>query len=122
MTAPDRPDQQQDPAARRLTPLERLKIAQNEALKVKDGYCYFCFVGNVVKIGYSKNWQDRLRTLRTNVPGTIGPFRVIKANRRTEHDLHKRFDHLRQNGEWFDDTACEILAFVDAISGEERIR
>jgi Meiotically up-regulated gene 113 len=75
-----------------------------------------------VKIGFSTNFEQRLRPLRTasHVEPTV--HLVMPGTRSLERDLHERFASARHNREWFRLTA-EVETFITsqrALSGTER--
>lgn len=78
-----------------------------------------------VKIGFtSGEVMDRLRQLQTGCPVPLALRAVIDGDQRTEGNLHRRFAHLKQDGEWFEiggdlarymDLAEWVLPRLDAI-------
>lgn len=108
-----------------LVPIEAILRAPVEydpplALSERQGFVYFAGAGDRVKIGFTTNWRDRFRVMRTMVPVPVTPFVVIKGSRARERELHDRFAHLRCEGEWFQ-SSREIWSFVHAIPAEERV-
>ena len=72
---------------------------------------YFARAGEYLKIGYSKDPRQRIRTLRCH-KDSIRPtglddaapvelVAVIDGNRDTERILHRVFAGLRECGEWY---------------------
>ena len=55
----------------------------------------------LIKIGYTDDIKQRLRTLRTMSPERLYLMKVIKGDQKQETLLHKRFNCLRSHGEWF---------------------
>lgn len=55
----------------------------------------------MVKIGHAKNPQTRAVAIRCHSPVAIELERVGVGGREEERELHKRFSHLRERGEWF---------------------
>lgn len=55
----------------------------------------------VVKIGWTKGVEARLRGLQTSNPDRLRVLRVIDRDFGAERWMHERYDHLRTNGEWF---------------------
>lgn len=82
-----------------------------EAYFAPGGFVYFALASSRIKIGFTRNWQDRLRTMRTSCPEEMDFIAVIKGDRTREREFHERFSHLRTRGEWFEATA-ELLAFI----------
>jgi hypothetical protein len=62
---------------------------------MKDSFVYFFGARPHVKIGFTTDWHDRLRTIQTSSPHHIAPVVVIKGDRAKERELHERFAHLR---------------------------
>lgn len=54
-----------------------------------------------VKIGFSKNVDDRINQLQTGCSGNLRVLRVLDGDQSTERWLHKRFNLYRVRGEWF---------------------
>lgn len=67
---------------------------------------YFAQVGRdphigLIKIGTSRNVMKRLFELRMIIRQTLWLLAVMAGDHQQEHALHKRFAHLRHEGEWF---------------------
>jgi len=61
---------------------------------------------NAVKIGKANNINQRLQDLQTGNPNTLSVIYNIKCKSEehsflTEKYYHKKFEHIRVNGEWF---------------------
>lgn len=55
-----------------------------------------------VKIGVTKNLQSRMRAIQTSTSARVELLRFIdNAQRKTERWMHREFDKLRLQGEWF---------------------
>lgn len=82
-----------------------------------QGKVYFAQAGDkgLIKIGYSTNHIDRIKTLTTGVPEQINIIAVMRGTQKKEKQLHKQFGHLRRRGEWFE-PAPELLRFIDEIN------
>ena len=81
------------------------------------GYVYFIAQcnkqgNNQVKIGYSKNPKNRLKSLATSSPLPLQLIGMIKGTMEVEKEIHLKFhkDHLQL--EWFL-LSNEILDFVN---------
>ena len=78
-----------------------------EYLKIKkekqNAYVYV--IGNkemkVCKIGFSNNVFKRITAIQTGCPFKLEIFCIVEGSVQTEKKLHKKYDHLRLNGEWF---------------------
>lgn len=71
--------------------------------KQEEGKIYFA--GNLkyklVKIGFSTNPFNRVKSLQTGCPFKLTLFHSYKGTEKQEKELHKQFTDLRMNGEWF---------------------
>lgn len=54
-----------------------------------------------VKIGYSENVADRIRTLTTAHPHGVDLVALLPGDRSLEAAFHASFESSRLNGEWF---------------------
>jgi len=57
-----------------------------------------------IKIGVSDAPKKRIATIQTSNPTPIEVLAVIPGSYDLEAEMHKRFSHLRHNGEWFHDS------------------
>ena len=65
-------------------------------------YFYHLKESNKVKIGYSKNIPQRIKTLNTAIHEEGNLIRVIEGyGYEAESWLHNYFKHLKVKGEWF---------------------
>ncbi len=67
-----------------------------------------------IKIGYSNDPQDRLKSLQTGCPTKLHIQAIMNGDSQTESGLHELFSHLRVRGEWFRYTD-ELKWFIRAI-------
>lgn len=74
--------------------------------------------GGPIKIGYARNIDNRIKSLRTGCPYKLVLLGVMEGQRSDETKLHHKFAAARLQGEWFDDCA-EIRAFI-ADTTEQR--
>ena len=81
-------------------------------MKIK--YIYFIEEGldGKIKIGYSTNPSERLKTLQTSNPRTLRLLITIEGNEQDEKILHTKFSKYRLQGEWFEPNE-EILIFIE---------
>lgn len=78
---------------------------------------YIIASGGLVKIGTTSNLQHRLQKLRC---GSALPLRLLATTSLAETDLHKRFSHLRQHGEWFrPNTAFLLFLYAECVAPED---
>jgi len=66
-----------------------------------DGYVYFIRDGEYMKIGYSTDVQQRMKSLITANPRDIELIAVFPGSTKTERELHSAFAYCRHRGEWF---------------------
>src|SRR5690606_25797996 len=71
--------------------------------KASEGYVYFLLADNgLVKIGRTKNLQERLDHFTTKLPYELTLIHSIKTNNsvETEKYYHEKFKDKRTRGEW----------------------
>lgn len=92
----------------------------NKSCKSPQSYIYFIeAIGlNRIKIGVSEDPKKRLKHLATGSPVSLILKGVIAGGHSSERELHRKFDHLRLDGEWFHATK-ELLKFIDEHSDVE---
>lgn len=76
---------------------------------------YFIKCGDHIKIGLSRDVRARVRSFE-GMPHLVVPLGFIRVDgdlREREAEIHKRFAHIRQGGEWFQD-CDELRAFIAA--------
>lgn len=77
----------------------------------------------LIKIGRATNFAGRLSAIRSQSPELIEALGVIETDdaKKLEAEIHLRFAHLRQRGEWFaDDQAIhQFMAENTVLSGHE---
>lgn len=94
--------------------LKQKQIAENRKLgaqKAKEtkynkrykGFIYFIQgeFGGAIKVGFSKNPEERLKQLQTGYPDTLQRLLLVAGNEQDERNFHKEFEKFRLNGEWF---------------------
>lgn len=65
----------------------------------------------LLKIGYSKDPEQRLNQLKTANSGKLILAKVIRGDQKTERDYHKLFARYKIRREWFC-LSPEILEFL----------
>jgi hypothetical protein len=71
-------------------------------IAARDGSSvYFAYTAGHVKIGYSKRVSARLAQLQTGCATPIQLIGTMPGGLAVERRVHKQFDHLRLDGEWF---------------------
>ncbi len=81
-----------------------------------NGWCYVYFVraGERVKIGRAVDLRQRFRGLQTAHPEALSLMLSIPAHVALEDAIHQRFQHLREQGEWFR-LAPDLVTFIEAV-------
>ena len=89
------------------------------SLPVPCGQIYFvqARTSQSIKIGFSKRPEARLKALATGAPEPIELLGSIVGTPSAERALHKRFDHLRISGEWFENDP-ELIGYIKAVLGD----
>lgn len=87
--------------SRRPTWMQRAEQRRRFALKTGHIYFILAHEAKAIKIGYSANPRARYENLCTGSPEPLIFYGSVPGNREDETDLHKKFKHLRLNGEWF---------------------
>jgi hypothetical protein len=76
-----------------------------------------CPIG-YIQIGYTRDVATRLDGLQTANPYTLEIVLTIEGKRSAEGELHRRFAHLKENGEWFRPDP-EILDYIESRRAED---
>jgi hypothetical protein len=84
---------------------------------------YFLQAGDdgPIKIGYSKNPEDRRDSLQTGNHLDLKLIGVIPGKTTLEEKLHNRFDKYRIKGEWFE-CSSDIIEFIISNSRYGAVR
>lgn len=82
------------------------------------GKIYFIYSQSAaaIKIGFSISPETRLKSLKTAHAGDLEILTTIRGTMHEEHELHKKFKHLRLKGEWFA-AKPDLLAFIEELKG-----
>ena len=100
--------------------LLRVKEADVEAFEqsgaaipgqVGRGFIYFVKAGPFIKIGFATDVDKRAKSLATACPYPIEVIHTQLGSIKDESELHRRFAHLRAQGEWFRHEA-ELADFI----------
>jgi hypothetical protein len=75
----------------------------------------------LVKIGFAKDFQDRLRRLICGCPVPLTPLAIFSGGRAEEREYHTRFAAWRRHGEWFELTD-ELEDEIDRINQHQNPR
>lgn len=79
---------------------------------------YLAKVGNMVKVGITKNPENRARTLQTGIPEPLSMPYIAVLPRRSlaatiERRVHAQLAHRRAMGEWF---RIDIEDAIDVVN------
>lgn len=69
-------------------------------------------LAGLIKIGRTTNIGSRLSSLRMSSPVHLFLLRTIEGGVEKEAELHRRWQAIRQHGEWFSATP-ELIAEID---------
>lgn len=76
---------------------------------------YFIEAQGFIKIGFTSNLPQRIQAIRSGIPyGETILLHDIPGDFDLEVDMHRKFSHLRERGEWFRKEP-ELLDFIAAI-------
>jgi Meiotically up-regulated gene 113 len=72
---------------------------------VSDGFVYFAKADpeGPIKIGWSANPIQRIRSLNASAPSEIRLLAMFPGAKRDEWELHGELEQHRLRGEWFED-------------------
>ncbi len=70
-----------------------------------------------IKIGFTTNWLERLKSLRQGTHETLTPLVVIEGDKAREKAILERFATSRIRGEWFEPSPL-LLEFIETHRGE----
>lgn len=94
-----------------------MAYAYSEKQKALNGYVYFMVDGDHGhwKIGRAMDPFKRLKEVQTGCAGELTVYAVMPSRNpaRLEQFLHRRFKHLRLQGEWFAGSDREVAQFAD---------
>lgn len=83
--------------------LRKANTYQKPSKKGMSGFIYFIqgISGGPIKIGYTTDLENRLKTLQTGYPDRLEYLLAFPGSPEHEKALHKQFAQYRLNGEWF---------------------
>lgn len=74
--------------------------------------------GGPVKIGFAEDVARRMVQLQVSRPDKLVLLASMPGSVRDEADMHRRFVHIRERGEWFTDTE-ELMGFIRSIACDQ---
>jgi len=79
-------------------------------------YIYFMEAPDIqrIKIGTNHHIKRRIISIKASSPVPVTLIKAIEGGRTKEKDIHQRFKHLRQHGEWFIRTP-ELMQAISEI-------
>jgi len=92
------------------------RMTQPRSRRVHPGFVYFIHGGDRIKIGYSKEPEDRLTALQVSTADRLQIIGSIVGDQRKEKSLHDQFRHLHIRGEWFR-PETDLVEFICRITG-----
>lgn len=73
--------------------------------------------GGNIKIGWSGRVEGRRKDHQCSSPVRLVVLTTMPGRREDEAELHRRFSHLRQHGEWFA-PAPDLVAYIGGLQGQ----
>lgn len=102
---------------------ENKLAAYCEGREVKTKYVYFVSAeheGFPIKIGISESHKTRFTALQVALPYPLKVLAILPTEDGIfERRLHRKFAHLRLNGEWFK-ADPELISYIDNLIKERR--
>lgn len=88
-----------------------IKPAERTPQDTRSVYFVCELSSRLVKIGYARDADERLKSLQCGNPNDLILLGTIPGGPKKEGELHRRFRRLRVRGEWFR-PAKELLDFI----------
>jgi hypothetical protein len=79
---------------------------------------YFVETDGIVKIGFSKDPNTRLKDLETSMPHELNMILLIEGTMEDESAYHKRFEKDHIKGEWFA-LSYDITEFIQQMQDKD---
>lgn len=88
------------------------RTTRNKSYEIKT-YIIRNNTNGLIKIGRSRDVEQRVRSLSTTAGSELEILCVIDEN--IENELHRKFSSYRTTGEWFDDRDGQITAYINQL-------
>ena len=92
---------------------------------IKSIYLIHSIDNNLYKIGVSSDVQRRIRNLQTANPVKLSIVHQFETNyaHKIEKILHRRYMHLKKEGEWFElDDSCVDIFMSECKKFEDNLK
>jgi len=83
------------------TALPAKSVQKKVRLQPQKGFVYYLSDGEHVKIGYTKDWNERSKKYRTHSAREITVLAIRPGYKSEETALHRKFKVYRKRGDWF---------------------
>jgi hypothetical protein len=99
------------------------KIPGLKTIERNPGFIYFIQGerGGPIKIGYTTDVMNRLKTLQTGYPYPLKLLLAIHGSLEKERNIQKEFINIKLQGEWFEPSE-KLINYMDGIKSNPRIR
>lgn len=84
----------------------------------QQGYIYFLAGDGLVKIGFTTNLKERVRSISRMSPRKLNLIARLRGTQRNEDELHGMLKKYRQHGEWFRLEGDVVTAWMVAFECE----
>lgn len=80
---------------------QRRSEPNNPRKKEREDTIYIINSAHYIKIGFTRNIDQRIHALRTSSPLDVELVASFPGTKDDEKELHAMFNHIRVRGEWF---------------------
>lgn len=96
-----------------LVAMRQMIAERPSKTRFKQGVVYFVRFGNRIKIGFTTDLSTRMKVIPHDAI-----LLTIPGNMSTEARLHRRFEHLRKVGEWFE-MGDDLMEYIEATKRKQ---